>query len=593
MAGSRVRRGLTVCALGVALITVSVLVARHALTQVCAVSDHWFETSGGTWIYGRLYVPTPPPLAPVPGIVVAHGYMANLAMMELSVVRPLLQRGFVVLGLDRRGHGRSGGRLWPPPPPPHIRLQDFDPGLHAGVQFLRTLPAVDPTQVGLVGHSDGSRAVIMAACADWSIGATVAISPTLHPLDWVNDIVPKNLLLLYGTEERFQPAGDKDILFKRATDGRAASPGELVGSLTAGDARLLVTIPGAGHLTALFSPVAVRQTTEWLTQSFPAAPVRKAASPEQSPPYAWLIVGLAGAWLLVAGIIATLPGSPAEVAGFLAWHPSTGSGRAEKGDNDIVTTTAQFRLAETGFSNASTVSSAASAPAWLAAFWLVYRGALFELAVAAATRIAQMVDPMLAWVPLDGTHWFVTLLWGIFTGLCATTPFALVTTAQWRDAYGRLRSLGRRRCLHGIGLGILLGFAEMVAISAAITGWYEGFPSPAKLVALSILFPVLFAPLLGLEMWLRAVLPAGLAPSPRVERGVATLVLAFAICVFLSAGLPLWPGIVYVPYYLTAVELGVGVLLFATTSLCTRPFAGASALAVVATWVAVVACPLY
>jgi len=546
----RMRRGLTVCVLGTVLVAVSALVTRHTLTQVCSISDHWFETSNGNWIYSRLYVPIPRPPAPVPGIVVAHGYMANLAMVELPLVRPLVRRGFVVLSLDRHGHGRSGGRLWPPPPRPHIRLQDFDPGLQAGIQFLRTQVAVHPMQIGVVGHSDGSRAVIMAACADWSIGATVAISGTLHPLDWVNEIVPKNLLLLYGADERFEPAGDKHILFKRATGGHAASPGELVGNLTAGDARMLVIIPGAGHLTALFSPAAVRQATEWLTQSFPAAPVRKAALPERSPPCAWLIVGVAGALLVMTGIVAALPGPSADIAPLPC--------------------------------------AAARAGAWR---WLVYRGILFELAIAAGARIAQLVDSMLAWVPLDGTHWFVALPWGVFIGVCVTTPLALVTPAHWRDAYGRVQRLGWKRCSRGVGLGVLLGALEMITLSVAVRGWYEGLSSPAKLVAFGILFPAFFAPLVGLDVWARAVLPAGLALSPCVERGAMLLILAVAPCVFLTAGLPLWPGIVYVPYYVTAVELGGGVLLFASRSLYTRPFAGASALGVIAAWTAAVACP--
>ena len=99
-------------------IVVLALSAWQANRQVCpgcSLSDVSLALPDGTPIYGRLYLPTTTAAtaAPLPAVVVCHGYLANLAFMEMPWAADLTRLGLAVLFLDRRGYGRSGGTLWP------------------------------------------------------------------------------------------------------------------------------------------------------------------------------------------------------------------------------------------------------------------------------------------------------------------------------------------------------------------------------------------------------------------------------------------------------------------------------------------------
>jgi len=225
--------------------------------------------------------------------------------------------------------------------------------------------------------------------------------------------------------------------------------------------------------------------------------------------------------------------------------------------------------------------------------WLVFRVLLFGVGVFSATLIAQLIDPRLTWVPLEGAHWFVALAWGLLIGIWSTAPLSLASPAHRRDAYRRFRSLGWRRLLARITFGVLAGLVAGAAIAAAVTSWYEAFPSRVKLLALAVNFPVFFAPFAGIEIWLHTVLPAGLALSDRAERGVVALLLLVAPYLFLDAGLQRWPAVAHIPYYLTACQFVVALPLLASALFHARPFAGAAALTIVASWTATIVCPLY
>jgi dienelactone hydrolase len=450
---------------GAALIAIGLRASNGPFVGKIAVSDHWLHTADGTSIYARLYVPVPPPSVPVPGVVVAHGYMANLGMVELPLVVPLVRQGLVVLSLDRLGHGRSGGELWPRPPRVS-RLQDFDPGLQRAIRYLRSQPFVDGSRIGLIGHSDGSRAVIMAACADWSIAAAVAISSTLHPVDWVNDVVPKDLLLIYGTDERFVTPADEETLFMRATDGHRPDPGVLLGNLTAGDAREMLLVPGVGHVSALYSERVVERALQWLDQALTVQHPGKYRP--MVPAFRGLAISLAGWLLFGTGLLVLLRGQRQD-----AMH--AGSVRV-------------------------------SVPV----FWGIYRVGLFLAAVACGTRVAKLIDPILRWVPLEGAHWFVALPIGLCGALCVTAPLGLLPPSSWRAVRERWAWLTWSRCLRGAAGGIFVAVTLLAALGVALTGWYEAVPAPAKLLAFAICLPAFFIAALSLELWTRQILPAGL-----------------------------------------------------------------------------------
>lgn len=131
--------------------------ARHGLSyeDVTVVSGDGVALSG--W-----YVPSTNQAA----VVLLHGAGSTRAdVLEQAGV--LARRGYGVLLLDTRGHGRSGGDAmdwgW-------YGTDDIT----AAVSYLRVRSDVDPDRIGAVGMSMGGEQAITAAATDERIRAVVA-----------------------------------------------------------------------------------------------------------------------------------------------------------------------------------------------------------------------------------------------------------------------------------------------------------------------------------------------------------------------------------------------------------------------------------
>jgi dienelactone hydrolase len=492
--------------LGVLLVAAAASSARYTLVSLCAIRDVWLPQADGSSVFAKLYTPRGTWGDRLPGVVLAHGYMANLGMMESAFVRALVQRGFVVLNLDRSGHGRSSGSSLVRPHESGTRLQDFDPEMRTAISYLRSVPSVDPDRIALVGHSDGARAAIMAACADWRIAATVAISATLHPGDWINPIVPKNLLFLYGSDEAFVPGADRANLFARATDGQAIVEDKVFGEFRDGDARAFMSIKGATHVGVIYDSGALQRVVDWLTRSLQWLP--SGASPV-APPFFSLGVAMAGALLMVAGVLGVLP-------------------QARSPHSDSLPRAV------------ASVSSVAA------------RAVLFIAAVAASTRLGMKLEPLARWLPLDGGSWFAAMPFGLGFSLLAVSPFALLSRRlDRRVAVTQGAAAGWRE---NAVVGFVAGAALMVAAAMGAMGWYEALPSLRKLWCVPIYFIVFFTGFAMLDVWIRTCLLYGVAHERR--RRFAGLASAIGCAVVLQvSGLPPAPGIAHIPFYLMLTYL--------------------------------------
>jgi alpha/beta superfamily hydrolase len=220
----------------------------------------------GTPVYGRLYLPTSPATG-LPAVVVCHGYLANLGFLEVPWAADLTSLGIATLLVDRRGHGRSGGRWWPPA---HAKpgLAGAAPDIRAAVSWLRArTPLIDPARIALLGHSDGGTAAILSASADWEIAATVSLSASSAPWEFVNHVAPANLLLLYGAEDRFVLDRTDELLIRNATRGYLDGEGA-VGQLGNGSARRLIRVAGRGHVDLIHSSEARLETLRSFAGTF-------------------------------------------------------------------------------------------------------------------------------------------------------------------------------------------------------------------------------------------------------------------------------------------------------------------------------------
>ncbi|TFG04614.1 MAG: alpha/beta fold hydrolase [Promethearchaeota archaeon] len=93
-----------------------------------------------------------------PGIVIGHGFTGNSRHMQLLAIE-LVKREFVVVNINFRGHGSSGGYLPSFVSPDLTTILEKD--LLAGIQYLNALGNID--RIGIVGHSMGSMTAMRTA----------------------------------------------------------------------------------------------------------------------------------------------------------------------------------------------------------------------------------------------------------------------------------------------------------------------------------------------------------------------------------------------------------------------------------------------
>lgn len=243
------------------------------------VSDIRFVGTSGTVMSALLYTPASADAAhKAPGILAVHGYINSRETQDGFSIE-FARRGYVVLALDQTGHGYSGGKA-------------FSNGFGGpdGLKYLRSLPMVDPDQIGLEGHSMGGWTVLAAAAAmpDAYHAIVLEGSSTGAPYakegsaDW-----PRNLALVYSRYDEFSK-----IMWgvDRAMDLTTGSaklksvfgttdtivPGKLYGSIAAGTARVLYQ-PATTHPGDHISTVAIGHATDWFAQTLKGGTPRPAS----------------------------------------------------------------------------------------------------------------------------------------------------------------------------------------------------------------------------------------------------------------------------------------------------------------------------
>ena len=106
-----------------------------------------------------------------PAVVVLHGWGANASLM-LPLAPHLHRAGFHALFLDARNHGRSEHDDF-------VSMPRFAEDLDVAIEWLRDRR--DVSSIGVIGHSVGAGAAILAASRTDQIDAVVSVSAFAHP----------------------------------------------------------------------------------------------------------------------------------------------------------------------------------------------------------------------------------------------------------------------------------------------------------------------------------------------------------------------------------------------------------------------------
>lgn len=277
------------------------------------VEEARWRTPEGAVMSGLLY--RPPGLSATqraPAVLLSHGYI-NTREMQSPFAIELSRRGFVVLAMDMTGHGGSGG---------NVGAAGF--GGPSALDHLRSLPFVDPGQVGLAGHSMGGGPVLAAASArpeGYRAVALVGSAPGLFgPPGDVRPDFPRNLNVVFGGFDEFAalmwrtprgtdlPAAEKlKTVFGVTTP---VEPGRLYGDPALGTARRL-DLPRVTHPWEHFSSGGVAPVVDWMQ-----ANLQGEAHPLPARDQVWFwkevgtLIGFVGFVLVLLGVFEALLGLP-------------------------------------------------------------------------------------------------------------------------------------------------------------------------------------------------------------------------------------------------------------------------------------------
>src|SRR3712207_445269 len=125
-------------------------------------------SSDGRTLAGDLHVPDGA-AGPRPAFVVLHGFAGSKDRSHAELMARLFESwGYAALRFDFRGCGASEGRRG------HILCHDQVADARNALTWLSGRPEVDPSRIGLIGHSFGAAVAVFAASVDGRFAACIS-----------------------------------------------------------------------------------------------------------------------------------------------------------------------------------------------------------------------------------------------------------------------------------------------------------------------------------------------------------------------------------------------------------------------------------
>ena len=296
-----------VLAMGLVLVLVGGFMANTSQTAggTVRVTQVSFPMATGQMVTGLLYVPaTATAKTPAPGVVTIEGYINSVDTMDGFSIE-MARRGAVVLDVNQTGQGGSAA-------PVGATAYGGAPGL----AFLSSLSIVRHGDIGLIGHSMGGWASVLAAAGDPTGYRSIALisssvaTPGYEPLPGTPTF-PRNVAVIEATNSEFStlmwgvPKGSDIPTSPRlkAMFGTTSTvvPGHVYGSIAAGTGRVLY-LNGAIHPGLTFDPSAIQQATSWMQRTLPGTTSLPASNQVWLWDEAGTFLALVGALLLAFGV---------------------------------------------------------------------------------------------------------------------------------------------------------------------------------------------------------------------------------------------------------------------------------------------------
>ncbi|HLZ62941.1 MAG TPA: alpha/beta hydrolase [Ktedonosporobacter sp.] len=229
-----------------------------------------FAGTNGMMMSGLLYVPNAATTkSPACGVVAIHGYINSHDTMDGFSIE-MARRGCVVLAVDQTGHGSSDA--------PSFANGYGGPDALA---YLSSLSIVRKGDIGLIGHSMGGWASVIAASAHPDAYRSLILvssstsTPQLEPIPGTPTF-PKNVEVLEAQDSEFsqlmwlEPTGSQfpDSPRMKELFGVTSTiqVNHVYGSIADGTARVLALVPTT-HPGITFSNEGVGDAVSWMQQT--------------------------------------------------------------------------------------------------------------------------------------------------------------------------------------------------------------------------------------------------------------------------------------------------------------------------------------
>jgi len=271
---SRLDRNRQFLILCLVLISSSALLAHGIQTDFGNIDVDYVRIvdENGMAVTGKLYRPvTATEDNPAPGVLLLHG-MNNDKDTEGPAALELAKRGIVAFAIDELSHGDSD------------RIVDFISyflgafdstlGGNASYQWLKTLPFVDETQTGLVGHSmgAGTASAIAASNPDHRAIVIQADGPyNLTEHNYMNNYLAvwafyEELFTTQPRAEFLQESLEMIAANENLTSASEAQADFTYGDFSDGSAHRYAQCP-CTHPGATWNSKGISETTSWMLQA--------------------------------------------------------------------------------------------------------------------------------------------------------------------------------------------------------------------------------------------------------------------------------------------------------------------------------------
>lgn len=231
------------------------LTAQHARLEPVQ-----FQTPDGFLLFGTLFS-SPNHPAPRPAVILLHPFNQNHFQWADFIPELVVERGYIALAFDLRGHGNSIFRNGQPVTIQNFSFDDFNQmplDVVAAIAFLKTRAEADPNRIGVIGTDIGANIAFVSAGLFPDIKATVSVSPNFRENQAQEILIGTNI-------PGFAP---RNILYLAAFgDGYAYTSSQTMSELTRG-ITAVVGYQGAGRgLDLLAQGNAWTTVLDWLDQN--------------------------------------------------------------------------------------------------------------------------------------------------------------------------------------------------------------------------------------------------------------------------------------------------------------------------------------